>query len=191
MPEKLIKLWVHETGEQIISQIEMFALICVRHRYAARLHDRVGISWIDNESAKYACIKGTSLSHSMLVMCRVLQQIEAERPSSVWYERVSSHSNPGDLPSRNQVKRASQLFSANAENKWVPPTNLVEAIIMLHEKPYSFVHTLFKGGANQCDKHQTRMKAPDVKKGRRDCFLDAVSIFQMFRLYFIVYIRPV
>ena len=74
-----------------------------------------------------------------------LQQIEAERPSSVWYERVSSHSNPGDLPSRIQVKRASQLFSANAESKWVPPTNLVDAIIMLHEKPYSVVHTLFKG----------------------------------------------
>ena len=145
VPEKLIKLWVLETGEQIISQIEMFALMCVRYRYAARLHDRVGISWIDNESAKYACIKGTSLSHSVLVMCRVLQQIEAERPSSVWYERVSSHSNPGDLPSRNQVKRASKLFSANAESKWVPPTNLVDAIIMLHEKPYSVVHTLFKG----------------------------------------------
>ena len=136
---------MQETGEQIISQIEMFALICVRYRYATRLHDRVGISWIDNEAAKYACIKGTSLSHSMLVMCRILQQIEAERPASVWYERVSSHSNPGDLPSRNQVKRASQLFSANAENKWVPPTNLVEAIVMLHDKPYSVVHTLFKG----------------------------------------------
>ena len=145
VPEKLINLWVLETGEQVISQIEMFALMCVRYKYAARLHDRVGISWIDNESAKYACIKGTSLSHSMLVMCRVLQQIEAERPSSVWYERVSSHSNPGDLPSRNQVKRASQLFSANAENKWVPPTSLVDAIVMLHEKPYSVVHTLFKG----------------------------------------------
>ena len=145
VPEELVQLWVQETGEQIISQIELFALICVRYRYATRLHDRVGISWIDNEAAKYACIKGTSLSHSMLVMCRILQQIEAERPASVWYERVSSHSNPGDLPSRNQVKRASQLFSANAENKWVPPTNLVEAIVMLHDKPYSVVHTLFKG----------------------------------------------
>ena len=92
----------------------MFALICVRYRYAIRLHDQVGISWIDNESAKYACIKGTSLSHSMLVMCRVLQQVEAELPSSVWYERVSSHSNPGDLPSRNQVKRASKLFQVGA-----------------------------------------------------------------------------
>ena len=47
--------------------------------------------------------------------------------------------------SRNQVKRASKLFSANAEGKWVPPSNLVDAIIMLHEKPDGVVHTLFKG----------------------------------------------
>ena len=87
--EELVQLWMQETGEQIISQIEMFA----RYRYAIRLHDRVGISWIDNESAKYACIKETSLSHSMLVMCLILQQIEAERSASVWYERVSSHSS--------------------------------------------------------------------------------------------------
>ena len=28
VPDKLVELWVSETGEQIISQIEMFALIC-------------------------------------------------------------------------------------------------------------------------------------------------------------------
>eukprot|EP00434_Breviolum_minutum_P039685 symbB.v1.2.035248.t2/scaffold4699.1/size36177/2 len=145
VPQKLIDLWISETGEQIISQIEMFALVCVRFRYATRLHNRVGISWIDNESAKYACIKGTSLSPSMLVMCRVLQQIEAEKPSSVWYERVSSHSNPGDMPSRKQNIRASKLFSAQAESVWVPPSELVDAIFMLHEKPFGVVHTLFKG----------------------------------------------
>lgn len=145
VPKKLIDLWVAETGEQIISQIEMFALLCVRFKYADRLHNRVGISWIDNESAKYACIKGTSLSHSMLVLCRVLQQIEVEKPSSVWYERVSSHSNPGDMPSRSQNDRASKLFSAQAELSWVPPSELVDAIIMLHEKPYGVVHNLFKG----------------------------------------------
>ena len=145
VPQKLIDLWISETGEQIISQIEMFALVCVRFRYATRLHNRVGISWIDNESAKYACIKGTSLSPSMLVMCRVLQQIEAEKPSSVWYERVSSHSNPGDMPSRKQNIRASKFFSAQAESVWVPPSELVDAIFMLHEKPFGVVHTLFKG----------------------------------------------
>ena len=123
----------------------MFALICVRLKYASRLHNRVGISWIDNESAKYACIKGTSLSHSMLVMCRVLQQLEAERPSSLWYERVSSNSNPGDMPSRSQNERASKLFSAHAESKRVPPSSLADSIVMLHEKPYGVVHTLLKG----------------------------------------------
>ena len=145
VPKKLVDLWVSETGDQIISQIEMFALVCVRFKYADRLHNRVGISWIDNESAKYACIKGTSLSHAMLVMCRVLQQLEAESPSSVWYERVASHSNPGDLPSRGQNGRAAKLFSAFEESKWAPPSQLVNAIVMLHEKTYGVVHTLLSG----------------------------------------------
>ena len=84
----------------------------------------------------------------MLVMCRVLQQLEAECPSSVWYERVASHSNPGDLPSRGprgQNGRAAKLFSAFEESKWAPPSQLVNAIMMLHEKTYGVVRTLLSG----------------------------------------------
>ena len=90
-------------------------------------------------------MKGTSLSHAMLVMRRVLQQLEAECPSSVWYERVASHSNPGDLPSRGQNGRAAKLFSAFEESKWAPPSQLVNAIMMLHEKTYGVVRTLLSG----------------------------------------------
>ena len=142
VPNELVKLWISETGDQIISQIEMFAMLAVRYKLSHRLLNRTGISWIDNESAKYACIKGTSTSFSMQVLCRVLQQIELEEPSSIWYERVASHSNPGDLPSRHQNELAAKLYNAISEAVWVPPSSIVEAIISLHHKPFGVLHTL-------------------------------------------------
>ena len=145
VPDALVDLWLSDTGEQIISQIEMFAALCTRCKFSDRLFNRMGIAWIDNESAKYSCIKGTSTSFSMQALCRVMQQLEIERPSTMWYERVASHSNPGDLPSRQQVEQASALFNATVEAAWVPPANLVDAIIMLHENPYGVIHALLTG----------------------------------------------
>ncbi len=122
VPEKLVKLWLSETCDQIISQLEMFSMVCVRLKYTSRPHNRVGAFLgltMNLPNFKYACINGASTSHSMQVLCRVLQQVEVESPSPVWYERVSSHSHPGAIPSRSQNERASKLFSAYAESKWV------------------------------------------------------------------------
>ena len=145
VPDELVNLWLSDTGDQIISQIEMFAALCTRCKFSERLVNRVDISWIDNESAKFACIKGTSTSFSMQPLCRVMQQIEIEKPSTIWYERVASHSNPGDRPPRQQTDRASALFNSNVEAAWVPPTNLVDAIVMLHNNPYGVIHALLTG----------------------------------------------
>ena len=145
VPNELVRLWVSETGDQIISQIEIFAMLAVRYKLSHRLLNRTGKSWIDNESAKYACIKGTSTSFSMQVLCRVLQQIELESPSSIWYERVASYSNPGDLPSRRQSERASKIYNAISEAVWVPPSCIGEAITSLHHKPFGVLHTLLTG----------------------------------------------
>ena len=164
VPEKLVNIWTGEVGEQIISQVEMFPMLCVRYTCASRLLNRVGISWIDNESAKYACIKGTSHSFSMQVLCRVMQQLEVEMPLSLWYERVASHSNPGDLPSRNQTDCAARIFNATSEAVWFPPANLVDAIVMLHQSPYGVVHTLLTGKQTSATNTNPGGNTPAVKK---------------------------
>ena len=77
----------------------MFAYVPVRNKLHTQLLNKVGISWIDNDAARFAILTGTTESFSLRAMCRVNQQIELESPSSIWYERVSSYSNPSDGPS--------------------------------------------------------------------------------------------
>lgn len=124
--EKLVSLWLEDVGDQVISQVEMFAFLCVRFKYHARLSNRVAVAWIDNQAAKYACIKGTSQSFSLQVMCRVLQQLEVEDPSAIWYDRVASFSNPSDLASRGREHDAAKMFNALLEPIWTPPKILLE-----------------------------------------------------------------
>jgi len=146
VPPKLVQLWLQDVGEQIICQIEMFAYATVRYKLHSCLHNKVGIAWIDNDPARYAILKGTSDSFSLRALCRVNQQIELETPSSVWYERVSSYSNPSDGPSRKLVSETASLLCATECTAWVTPDHLVQAIMDLHEKPLSLLYALTNGG---------------------------------------------
>ena len=126
-PEGAAPDWKRQLRQQtkflkrVFGEGKLFSENSARCKFSERLFNRMGIAWIDNESAKYSCVKGTSTSFSMQALCRVMQQLEIERPSTMWYERVASHSNPGDLPSRQQVEQASALFNATVEAAWVPP----------------------------------------------------------------------
>ena len=78
-------------------------------------------------------------------MSRVLQQLELEMPSSVWLERVSSFSNPSDMPSRKQVKQAAKLLGASESGVLRVPDHLVDAILLMHREPYASLNALSKG----------------------------------------------
>ena len=112
IPADLITLWLEEVGEQLISQIEFFVYLALRYSCRKAFLNKLGIAWIDNEAARFVAIKGSSSSYSLQAMSRVLQQIELEMPSSIWMERVSSYSNPSDMPSRNLVDEAALLLKA-------------------------------------------------------------------------------
>ena len=96
--------------------------------------------------ARYSILKGTSDSFSLRAMCRVNQQIELESPSSIWYERVSSYSNPSDGPSRNLVAQTASLLRAVQCDAWVTSTHVIQAIMDLHSKPLSMLYALTNGG---------------------------------------------
>ena len=129
----------------MISQIEFFVYLAVKFRYRKNLPNVLGIAWIDNEAARFVAIKGTSDSFSMMSMNRVVQQIEQEMPSSVWLQRVSSFSNPSDMPSRKQVTSAAELFGATPCGLYKVLEILVEAILSLHEEPYALLNALTQG----------------------------------------------
>ena len=146
VPDALVELWMKDVGDQIICQIEMFAYVTVRYKLHTQLLNKVGISWIDNDAARFAILKGTSDSFSLRAMCRVNQQIELESPSSIWYERVSSYSNPSDGPSRKLVAQTPALLGAIPDDAWVTPQHVIQAIMDLHSKPLSLLYALTNGG---------------------------------------------
>ena len=145
IPEELVALWLEEVGEQLISQIEFFVYLVLRFVCSEALLNKLGIAWIDNESARFVAIKGSSSSFSLQSMSRVLQQIELEMPSSIWMERVSSFSNPSDMPSRNLVKEAAQLLKASSTGLLRAPQCLTSAIVLMHQQPYASLNALTKG----------------------------------------------
>jgi hypothetical protein len=146
VPDSLVELWKGDVGNQLICQIEMFAYVTVRYKLHAELLNKVGIAWIDNDPARYSILKGTSDSFSLRAMCRINQQIELESPSSIWYERVSSYSNPSDGPSRNLVAQTASLLGAVPSDAWVTPTHVIQAIMHLHSKPLSLLYARTNGG---------------------------------------------
>ena len=146
VPTQLVELWLKDVGEQLICQIEMFAYIAVRYKLHKDLLNKAGIAWIDNDPARYAILKGASDSFSLRAMCRLNQQLELESPSLIWYERVSSYSNPSDGPSRKLVSETAKLLSATECDAWVTPNHVIQALMDLHSKPLSLISALTSGG---------------------------------------------
>lgn len=145
VPDRLVSCWLEQVGDQLISQIEFFVYLAVRFQYRRRLHNKIGIAWIDNEAARFVAIKGSSGSFTMFAMSRTLQQLELEMPSSVWLERVCSYSNPSDMPSRDQVHQAAILFRADERGVLEVPEHIVDAILLIHRDPYASLNALTTG----------------------------------------------
>ncbi|CAE7576938.1 kptA [Symbiodinium sp. CCMP2592] len=108
VPPSLIGLWQRVAGAQIISQVEAWACLVARKFLAPSLLQRQTIAWIDNEAARTSLIKDSWDSASMRDISRLYHQLDLMHPSLIWLERVASHSNPGDWPSRGLTGEASR-----------------------------------------------------------------------------------
>ena len=91
--------WLQDFGEQLICQIELFAMVALRWQLGELLKGRRSIWWVHNEAARYCLIQGVSGSKSMQKLCRSFYDLEALHPTFSWVERVPSYSNPADAPS--------------------------------------------------------------------------------------------
>ena len=94
VPQALVEIWNKTAGDQIISQVEVWALVSVRFCLRQKLRGRRVIEWIDNEAARMSAIKANSSSPSMKVLARIMAELELQWPTFSWTERVCSFSNP-------------------------------------------------------------------------------------------------
>ena len=110
----LVQSWLSSVGEQLICEIELYALVAIRHALGLTFEGRRCIYWIDNNAARSAVIKGHSTSPAMLDLTFRLSEVEALTPCASWIERVPSFSNIADYPSRQAGHEILKLAGAHS-----------------------------------------------------------------------------
>ena len=137
VPDALVEHWTRHAGEQIISQVEMWALLAARWHYRFRFAGRRIFAWIDNEAARICAIKASSSSQTMRAMARLLSDLEILFPVFTWVERVCSFSNPSDLPSRGKFQEAMSRFNLSDDGPIDATGDLCEMVLQLHRQPFA------------------------------------------------------
>ena len=136
VPDALVAHWLEHAGDQVICQIELWALLALKWHFRQKFMERRIISWIDNESARICAIKANSPSRTMKALTRALADIETLWPHFQWIERVCSFSNPGDLPSRGKLEEAAERFAAKGIGTLDVSRDLEDVVIRLHDNPF-------------------------------------------------------
>ena len=136
VPKDLVDHWTRFAGDQIISQVELWALLSVRWCLRKQLHNRRVIEWIDNEAARMTTIKANSPSTTMRSLGCIMADIEIRWPTASWTERVCSFSNPADLPSRGKLAEALLRYNLVDGKLLDASHDLTETVIQLLHSPY-------------------------------------------------------
>ena len=105
IPPEVIHALKLEQSSQIIGQAELLPVWLAKLVWSRRLEGRKAIYFIDNNSARFAMIRGTSPN---LASARIVEQawgLDASLGTSSWYARVPSPSNCSDGPSRGDFSQ--------------------------------------------------------------------------------------
>ena len=122
LDEETVCSWKSTTDQtQVIGQAEICPMVVARYTWSKYLQGRRVIYFIDNDSARLACIKSYSpvVSSLNLIMQGLLWDSKFE--SSAWFGRVPTASNPADDPSRMDSTLVKELFGAKIVEPIFPP----------------------------------------------------------------------
>ena len=139
VPQRLIDGWIAQAGEQIISQIEAFAALLVRWCFRSEWMGRKALFFIDNDAARYALIKSSSGSSSLLLVTDCFHSFDAEFPLMTWVERVASSSNIADLPSRGQQEEAAAMIKGSLRGDILLEEKILERLVLHPSIPLSLL----------------------------------------------------
>ena len=103
-------------------------MVAVRWCLARKLSGRRVMWWVDNEAARYALIKGQSLSRTMNVLAREFYDADSSHSSYGWIERVPSYSNGADDPSRGRPEIACDLLGTSSWEPFEHSSDLISRI---------------------------------------------------------------
>ena len=104
VPVQWVNKWKSEGRKQLICQAELFPILVCKWTWMDILKERSVFWFIDNNSALAAVIRSYSPVLDNFEMLVINSRLDVELQSLHWYNRVPSHSNLGDDPSRLQFE---------------------------------------------------------------------------------------
>ena len=105
------RLTVKGTKRQIIGQAELYPALVARRLWKEKLKEgRDVLHFIDNDSARYALIKGSSPCLESAWLVQSFWTHEGEFNTRSWIARVPSRSNLADGPSRGFRAECEAIF---------------------------------------------------------------------------------
>jgi hypothetical protein len=110
--EHILKTWYDTVGSQLITQIELWPVLCISTAIPEVLANRRAIFFIDNDAARESLIKAYSPSVASMSLLVLIYKQLSDLAVIPWFARVPSKSNPADLPSREASNEACLRFSA-------------------------------------------------------------------------------
>jgi hypothetical protein len=104
IPSDLIRNWKSEGAEVVIHHAEILPIYLVCFCWRNLLTRRRVLFFIDNQSSRFALIKGYSSVPKASAVIRAINEILFQSFTVSWYAWVPTHSNIADAPSRNDDK---------------------------------------------------------------------------------------
>ena len=104
--------------KQIIGQAEIYPALVAKRLWKDRLRHRCVNHFFDNDSARFALMRGNSPTETSAWMVHHFWRHEAESMSRSWLSRVPSVSNIGDAPSRKDMAEINKLYPGTKWRSW-------------------------------------------------------------------------
>ena len=125
-----VSRWYTKLGQlQVIGQAELFPLLVARLTWARVMVGRRVIFFVDNDSARMACIRAYSPVLPSLQIIMQCVQYDCQHQVSSWYARVPTHSNIADDPSRMTTAYLKRGFGAMIVPPVMPPDSGCSSIL--------------------------------------------------------------
>lgn len=120
--DDLLERWQADGKTHVIGLIELYAVASALITWKDLVKGRMLVAFVDNYSAQDTLIKGCATDYFWREVLMILEVMDEELSSHIWFARVPSKSNPADAPSRFNLD----------DIEFLKPFKLVNAVCPIH-----------------------------------------------------------
>ena len=106
------------TKKQLIGQAEILPMVVSRIVWSGLIEGRDVIHYVDNDAARFSCIKGCSPCQGSAWLIQAFWETEVINQTRTWISRVPTECNVGDGPSRDQWEELTALYPDHIRKNW-------------------------------------------------------------------------